>query len=248
MQNYWHNSDLRKTLLAFKQRDPAARNLLEVALVYPGFHALMLHRLAHLFWQMRLRLIARVVGYIARLLTQIEIHPAARIGKGLVIDHGSGVVIGETATIGNDVTIYQSVTLGGISPAVNSKRQRNIKRHPTIKNKVIVGAGAMVLGPVTVGTGASIGANAVVTTNVPDNTVFSGVPAMVQCKTAGFHPYGTPAKKVPRTISKAPTSKARTASTRKAPTGKARTASTSKAPTGKASTASKAPSRTTKTN
>jgi len=197
INNYWSKSDLRGGLLAFKQRDPAARNLLEIALLYPGFHALLVHRLAHFLWKVRLKFIARVLSQIGRIFTQIEIHPAAKIGKRLVIDHGSGVVIGETASIGNDVTIYQAVTLGGISPSVNSKGQRNTKRHPTIKNNVIIGAGAMVLGPITIGKGASIGANALVTSDVPENVTFSSPSALPKGKAVRFQPYGTPSKGTP---------------------------------------------------
>lgn len=197
MNSIWRNSELRKTLRAFMEKDPAARNLWEIALVYPGFHALLLHRLAHMVWRLHLYFIARLIALIARFITQIEIHPAAKIGKRFVIDHGAGVVIGETSRIGDDVTIYHAVTLGGIAPAVNSRHQVRVKRHPTIKNKVVIGAGAHILGAITIGEGASIGANAVVTTDVPKGATFIGATATRHSRTTtkGFTPYGIPAKK-----------------------------------------------------
>lgn len=171
-----------------RARDPAARSRLEILLCYPGVHAIAFHRLAHRLWHWRLRLLARIVAHLARLLTGIEIHPAARIGRRLVIDHGDGVVIGETAEIGDDVLMYHQVTLGGTSLAGG-------KRHPTIGNRVILGAGAKVLGPIVVGDGARVGANAVVLSDVAPGQTVVGIPARpVDRKPAGADvlPYGTP--------------------------------------------------------
>jgi serine O-acetyltransferase len=160
-------------LKSIAQRDPAARNRIEVALTYAGFHAVLLHRLAHVLWKLKLKLIARIIAAISRLLTGIEIHPAAVIGEYCFIDHGAGVVIGETAIIGNRVTLYQGVTLGGMS-------SDTVKRHPTIGDDVVVGAGAKLLGPITVGDGARIGANAVVLKDVPAGETHVGIPARVR--------------------------------------------------------------------
>ncbi|MFY7780630.1 MAG: serine O-acetyltransferase [Tagaea sp.] len=151
---------IRADMDAILARDPAARSRLEVALCYPGFHAVLLHRLAHAFWNKGLKLVARVIQVFSRFLTGIEIHPAAKIGERFFIDHGMGVVIGETAEIGHDVTLYQGVTLGGTSLDQG-------KRHPTLEDGVIVGAGAKILGPFTVGKGARVGSNAVVLEAVP---------------------------------------------------------------------------------
>jgi serine O-acetyltransferase len=151
-------------------RDPAARSRLEVVLCYPGLHALMVYRLAHLLWRRDWLLAGRFLSHIGRFLTGIEIHPGALIGARLFIDHGMGVVIGETAEIGNDVTLYQGVTLGGTS-------LQKVKRHPTLGNGVIVGAGAQVIGPITVGDGARIGANAVVNRDVAPGSTMVGIPA-----------------------------------------------------------------------
>ncbi|MFZ2552932.1 serine O-acetyltransferase [Psychrobacter urativorans] len=159
--------DLKEDIDAVFTRDPAARNSLEVVLTYPGIHALILHRSAHYLWQHDHKLSARVISYGSRILTSIEIHPAAKIGKRFFIDHGVGVVIGETAEIGNDVTLYHGVTLGGVS-------WNNGKRHPTLEDGVIVGAGAKVLGPFTVGKGAKIGSNAVVVKPVPAGATMVG--------------------------------------------------------------------------
>ncbi len=158
-----------KTVFA---RDPAARSKLEVLLFYPGLHALWLHRLAHYLWKHRLRLLARFVSHYARFLTGIEIHPNAVIGKRFFIDHGAGVVIGETAEIGEDVLIYQGVVLGGTT--LEKK-----KRHPTIGNNVVVGSAAILLGPIIVGDGARIGANSVVVRSVPPGAIVVGVPGRV---------------------------------------------------------------------
>ena len=149
-------------------RDPAAKSKLSVILTYPGVKAIFFHQIAHFFSIAKFDLIARIISQFSRFLTGIEIHPAAKIGKNLFIDHGMGVVIGETSEIGDDVTIYHGVTLGGISPAENSKEQRNTKRHPTIMNNVIIGSAAQVLGPIIVGKCARIGANTVVLKNVPE--------------------------------------------------------------------------------
>ena len=158
-------------------RDPAAKSKLSVILTYPGVKAVLFHQVAHFFCIAKFDLIARMTSQFSRFLTGIEIHPKAKIGKNLFIDHGMGVVIGETSEIGDNVTIYHMVTLGGISPSIDSDDQRNVKRHPTLKNNVVVGSGAQVLGPVIVGENAKIGANAVVTKDVPENAVMVGVPA-----------------------------------------------------------------------
>lgn len=154
------------------ERDPAARNRLEVLLVSPGIHAILIHRISHTLWNVGLKLIARILAWFARLLTGIEIHPGAVIGKRLFIDHGFGVVIGETAIIGDDVTLYHDVTLGGTAP----KRGQQ-KRHPTIGNGVVVGSGAQILGPITIGNYARIGSNAVVVGDVEEDMTVVGVPA-----------------------------------------------------------------------
>ena len=174
-------------------RDPAAKSKLGVILTYPGVKAVFLHQIAHFFCVAKFDLIARIISQFSRFLTGIEIHPKAKIGKNLFIDHGMGVVIGETSEIGDNVTIYHAVTLGGISPSIDSDDQRNVKRHPTLKNNVVVGSGAQVLGPIIVGENAKIGANAVVTKDVPENAVMVGIPA----KNVGaaptdkkFRPYG----------------------------------------------------------
>ncbi|MCB2099316.1 MAG: serine O-acetyltransferase [Rhodobacterales bacterium] len=187
---------------AFMARDPAARSRLEVFLCYPGFHAIMWYRLSHWLWERDWHLTGRLVSHLARVSTGIEIHPGARIGNGFVIDHGSGIVIGETAVIGNDVTLYHDVTLGGIAPSVDSERQRNVKRHPTLHDGVIVGSGAQVLGPIEVGEGARVGANAVVHKDVPAGVTAVGIPARIVMprdrKRAGeFVAYGEPVEGVP---------------------------------------------------
>ncbi|MEO1190645.1 MAG: serine O-acetyltransferase [Pseudomonadota bacterium] len=170
-------------------RDPAARSWVEVALCYPGFQALMAHRLAHRLWNARLRLLARWISQVARAFTGIEIHPGAKIGKRFFVDHGMGVVIGETAEIGDDVTLYQGVTLGGTAPSVDSDSQRDQKRHPTLEDGVIVGSGAQVLGPFAVGKDARVGANAVVTKPVPQGATVVGIPArVVGTKAVSFEP------------------------------------------------------------
>lgn len=168
---------LREEIDAIMTRDPAARTRLEVVLNYPSFHAMLFYRVARWFWQRRLRLLGRWISQWGRFWTGIEIHPAAQIGKRLFIDHGMGVVIGETAEIGDDVTLYHDVTLGGTSPSIDSDAQRNVKRHPTLMDGVIVGSGAQVLGPITIGANARVGANAVVVRDVSPNVTVTGVPA-----------------------------------------------------------------------
>ena len=173
------------------KRDPAARSKLSLILTYPGVKAVFLHRIANFFSIAKFHLVARIISQFSRFLTGIEIHPNAKIGKNLFIDHGMGVVIGETSDIGDNVTIYHMATLGGIAPSINSDNQRNIKRHPTLKENVVVGSGAQILGPVVVGKNAKIGANAVVTKDVPENAVMVGIPAKnVGTASEEFKPYG----------------------------------------------------------
>ena len=182
---------LKKYFESIKSRDPAATSLLLVLLTYPGVKAVFFHRIANFIWGLNLKIPARMISQLSRFLTGIEIHPAAKIGKNLFIDHGMGVVIGETSEIGDNVTIYHNVTLGGIAPSINSNDQRNMKRHPTIKDEVVIGSGAQVLGPVTVGRCAKIGANAVITKDVPENAVMVGIPAKnVGIADSEFKPYG----------------------------------------------------------
>tara|TARA_Y100001970_G_scaffold42800_1_gene53317 strand:+ start:1072 stop:1653 length:582 start_codon:yes stop_codon:yes gene_type:complete len=175
-------------------RDPAAKSKLGVILTYPGVKAVFFHRIANFFSVAKLGLIARIISQFSRFLTGIEIHPRAKIGKNLFIDHGMGVVIGETSVIGDNVTIYHMVTLGGISPSINSNDQRNSKRHPTLMDNVVVGSGAQILGPVIIGKNAKIGANAVVTKNVDENSVMVGIPAKNVAQNISedktFKPYG----------------------------------------------------------
>ena len=174
-------------------RDPAAKSKLSVILTYPGVKAVFFHRIANFFSVAKLDLLARIFSQFSRFLTGIEIHPKAKIGENLFIDHGMGVVIGETSEIGNNVTIYHMVTLGGISPSIESNEQRNVKRHPTLKDNVVVGSGAQILGPVIIGKNAKIGANAVVTDNVPDNAIMVGIPAKnigTSSNDKKFTPYG----------------------------------------------------------
>lgn len=188
----------RSDLIAsIRARDPAARSSFEVILNYPGFHALVFHRCASWFWKRRMRLLGRWISQWGRFWTGIEIHPAAVIGKRLFIDHGMGVVIGETAEIGDDVTLYHGVTLGGVAPSVDSDSQRQVKRHPTLESGVIVGSGAQILGPITVGNGARVGANAVVVADVLPGLTVTGIPARAvmpkdKRKQREFMAYGTP--------------------------------------------------------
>ena len=172
-------------------RDPAAKSKLSLILTYPGVKAVFFHRIANFFSVAKFDLIARIISQFSRFLTGIEIHPGAKIGKNLFIDHGMGVVIGETSDIGDNVTIYHMATLGGIAPSINSNDQRNIKRHPTIEDEVVIGSGAQVLGPVRVGRCAKIGANAVITKDVPEKAVMVGIPAKnVGLADSEFKPYG----------------------------------------------------------
>ena len=172
-------------------RDPAAKSKLSLILTYPGVKAVFFHRIANFFSVAKFDLIARIISQFSRFLTGIEIHPGAKIGKNLFIDHGMGVVIGETSDIGDNVTIYHMATLGGIAPSINSNDQRNVKRHPTIEDEVVIGSGAQVLGPVTVGRCAKIGANAVITKDVPEKAVMVGIPAKnVGLADSEFKPYG----------------------------------------------------------
>jgi len=172
-------------------RDPAAKSKLGVILTYPGVKAVFFHQIAHFFSVAKFELIARIISQFSRFLTGIEIHPKAKIGKNLFIDHGMGVVIGETSEIGDNVTIYHMVTLGGISPSIDANNQRDVKRHPTLKDNVVVGSGAQVLGPVIIGKNAKVGANAVVTKDVPENAVMVGIPAKnVGTTSKEFKPYG----------------------------------------------------------
>ena len=172
-------------------RDPAAKSKLSLILTYPGVKAIFFHRIANFFSIAKFDLLARIISQFSRFLTGIEIHPKAKIGKNLFIDHGMGVVIGETSDIGDNVTIYHMATLGGIAPSINSNDQRDIKRHPTIKDCVVIGSGAQVLGPITVGKFAKIGANAVVTKDVPEKAVMVGIPAKnVGIADDVFKPYG----------------------------------------------------------
>ncbi len=180
---------LRDEFEAIRKRDPAARNVLEILLCYPGFHAVAAYRFAHWLWTLRLKLMARWIAHLARWLTGIEIHPGATIGRRFFIDHGMGVVIGETASIGDDCFVYQAVTLGGTSLQPG-------KRHPTLADGVIVGAGAKVLGPITVGKDARVGANAVVVRDVPAGVTVVGIPARATGSSnqerRKFTAYGTP--------------------------------------------------------
>jgi serine O-acetyltransferase len=179
---------LTETIRAYRQRDPAARSNLEVLLCYPGVHAVGIHGVSSFLWRRRLYTLGRFVSFLGRFLTGIEIHPGAKLGRRLIIDHGMGVVIGETAHVGDDVYIYHQVTLGGTSSEA-------VKRHPTVGNNVIIGAGAKVLGAIDIGDGARIGANAVVVASVPPGTTVVGIPARPVDRheqPARFDAYGTP--------------------------------------------------------
>ena len=182
---------MNKFLQSIIDRDPAAKSKLSLILTYPGVKAVFFHRIANFFSVAKFYLIGRIISQFSRFLTGIEIHPGAKIGKNLFIDHGMGVVIGETSEIGDNVTIYHMATLGGIAPSINSNDQRNIKRHPTIGDEAVIGSGAQVLGPITVGRCAKIGANAVVTKDVPEKAVMVGIPAKnVGLADSEFKPYG----------------------------------------------------------
>ena len=165
-------------------RDPAAKSKLSLILTYPGVKAIFFHKIANFFAIAKFDLVARIISQFSRFLTGIEIHPKAKIGKNLFIDHGMGVVIGETSDIGDNVT------LGGIAPSINTNDQRDTKRHPTLEDNVVVGSGAQILGPITIGKNSLIGANAVVTKNVPEKSIMVGIPATrVGDATKGFQPY-----------------------------------------------------------
>ena len=183
---------MNEYLESIKKRDPAAKSILSIILTYPGVKAVLLHRVANFFHIAGFHLIARIISQTSRFFTGIEIHPGAKIGRNLFIDHGMGVVIGETSEIGKNVTIYHAVTLGGISPSIDSERQRYEKRHPTIGDDVVIGSGAQIIGPIKVGNGSRIAANAVVVNDVPEYSTMVGVPAKV-IKTGNkgkFRPYG----------------------------------------------------------
>ncbi len=181
---------MNEYLQSIIDRDPAAKSKLSLILTYPGVKAVFFHQIANFFAIAKFDLIARIISQFSRFLTGIEIHPKAKIGKNLFIDHGMGVVIGETSDIGNNVTIYHNVTLGGISPSINSNEQRNSKRHPTLQDNVVVGSGAQILGPIIIGKNSLIGANAVVTKDVPEKSIMVGIPAKrIGDATKGFKPY-----------------------------------------------------------
>ena len=192
---------LREDIDAVFERDPAVRSRLEVVLCYPSFHALLFYRLARRAWLGEWYLLGRMLSHLGRFFTGIEIHPGARIGRRFFIDHGMGVVIGETSEIGDNVTLYHDVTLGGIAPSVDSGSQVDRKRHPTLEDGVIIGSGAQVLGPITVGAGARVGANSVVLKDVAADVTVVGIPARavapkVKRRTARFDAYGTPAGEI----------------------------------------------------
>ncbi len=193
-------------------RDPAAVSRLEVVLCYPGFQALIFYRAAHWLWGRKFRLLGRWISQFARWVTGIEIHPGAEIGHGLFIDHGMGVVVGETSRIGDNVTLYHGVTLGGVAPSVDADSQRDQKRHPTLGDDVIIGSGAQVLGPITVSRCARVGANAVVTKDVPEGATVVGNPGKVvrvagqrtpEAQKSRFVAYGTPTGDIPDPVARA---------------------------------------------
>ena len=179
-------------LESIKNRDPAAKSIVSIILTYPGVKAVFFHQISNFFYKAGFDLIARIISQTIRFFTGIEIHPGAKIGKNLFIDHGMGVVIGETSEIGDNVTIYHAVTLGGSSPSIDSERQRHEKRHPTIGNDVVIGSGAQIIGPIKIGNNSRIAANAVVVKDVPENATMVGIPAKaVKLENKGsFRPYG----------------------------------------------------------
>ena len=179
-------------LESIKKRDPAAKSIMSIVLTYPGVKAVFFHQISNFFYKAGFDLIARIISQTIRFFTGIEIHPGAKIGRNLFIDHGMGVVIGETTEIGNDVTIYHAVTLGGSSPSIDRERQRHEKRHPTIGDGVVIGSGAQIIGPVKIGKSSRIAANAVVVKDVPENATMVGIPARaVKLENKGnFRPYG----------------------------------------------------------
>ena len=179
-------------LESIKKRDPAAKSILSIILTYPGVKAVFFHQISNFFYKAGFDLIARRISQTVRFFTGIEIHPGAKLGKNLFIDHGMGVVIGETSEVGDNVTIYHAVTLGGSSPSIDSEKQRHEKRHPTIGHDVVIGSGAQIIGPVKVGNNSRIAANAVVVKDVPENATMVGIPAKaVKLDNKGsFRPYG----------------------------------------------------------
>ncbi len=179
-------------LESIKKRDPAAKSILSIILTYPGVKAVFFHQISNFFYKAGFDLIARIISQTVRFFTGIEIHPGAKLGKNLFIDHGMGVVIGETSEVGDNVTIYHAVTLGGSSPSIDSEKQRQEKRHPTIGHDVVIGSGAQIIGPVKVGNNSRIAANAVVVKDVPENATMVGIPARaVKMENKGsFRPYG----------------------------------------------------------
>jgi serine O-acetyltransferase len=191
---------INKYLESIQKRDPSAKTKLSIIICYPGVKALFFHRIANFFCLANFHFIAKFISQLSRFFMGIEIHPKAKIGKNFFIDHGMGVVIGETSEIGDDVTMYHAVTLGGISPSINSDDQREVKRHPTLKNNVVVGSGAQILGNIIIGENAKIGANAVVLKNVPANAIMVGIPAkninIQSDKDSSFKPYGIDKDKI----------------------------------------------------
>jgi serine O-acetyltransferase len=189
-------------LNSIKSRDPSAKSILSIIITYPGVKAVFFHRIANFFYLIKFDLLSRIISQTTRFLTGIEIHPGAKIGKNFFIDHGMGVVIGETSEIGDDVTMYHAVTLGGISPSLNSSSQKNQKRHPTIGDQVVIGSGAQILGPIKIGRCSKIAANAVVLNDVPEFATMVGVPAKVvkidkvysENQKVSFTPYGVDEK------------------------------------------------------
>lgn len=180
-----------KTIKSIQARDPASPTFFEVLLAYNGFHAVMWHRMNHALWEHGFRALARVFSNIARMLTGVEIHPAATIGQRLFIDHGTGIVIGQTAIIGDDVTLYHGVTLGGVGNGAAGE-----KRHPTIHDGAMIGSGAQILGDITIGRHAKVGSNSVVICDVPDNATAIGVPARVLAGKGNARAYGLPSREV----------------------------------------------------
>ena len=187
-----HIKNFFKEIDSIIERDPAAGSRLGVIFLYPSFHAMFFYKIGNILWRYNLKFLARLIMHFARIFTGIEIHPAAKIGSNFFMDHGLGIVIGETTEIGENVTIYQGVTLGGIMPSVESDLQRNQKRHPTVGNNVIIGSGAQILGAINIGDEARIGANSVVSRDVPANVTVAGVPAREFARSAKketFKPY-----------------------------------------------------------